>query len=57
MAGVPVLTVWVVFACCFDGSKDLRIDLADAIVDVDFIDMASDVLALYWLDEDMTGML
>jgi hypothetical protein len=57
MAGVPVLTVWVVSACCFDGSKDLRIDLADAIVDVDFIDMASDVLALYWLDEDMTGML
>jgi hypothetical protein len=52
MAGVSVLTVWVLSACCSNGSKDLRIDLADATVDVDFVD-----IVLYWLDEDMTSML
>jgi hypothetical protein len=37
----------------FDGSSDWRSDLIDAIVDVDFVDVASEVLVLYRLDDDM----
>jgi len=40
-AGVSLLVVFLVSVECFGASIDLSSDLVDAIVDVDFMDMAS----------------
>jgi hypothetical protein len=55
IAGVSVLTLSAVVLDRFDGRNDRKSDLVDAIVDIDFVDITSEVLELYRLDEGMTG--
>jgi hypothetical protein len=55
VAGVSVLAISTFALDRFDGRNDRKSDLIDAIVDVDFVHIASEVPVLYRLDEGMTG--